>query len=286
MRPSFNTIVFNASGLAIALFVVGYMASSFFHVETVQRCSARFGNGQQFSLRTTEGTPLTPLELQARLPVREWGVLQRSRVVQANDKKASFLQVALGPMQPKAGAEEDVDEAAEPERDGVGFIWQPSNMTGSKSACLSYRLFIPKDFSFDKQGTLPALFALPETDNVDTPQPEVGFISRLGWQRGGGLGVELRSSTSPGQWLLPRRWFWPQNTWVEVEQEIVLNTPGKANGLIRIFANGELVLEERGLNLGAQPDLSLSGVVSDIGYHGTGNPAGRITLTPFVVQAQ
>lgn len=285
MRPSFNTIVFNASGLAIAVFVAGYMASSFFHVETIERCTARYGNGQQFSLRTAQGAPLSPLELQARLPVREWGVLHRSRVVEANDKKASFLQIALGPMQPKDAAEEVA--VAEPERDGVGFIWQPSNLAGRKSACLSYRLFIPKDFSFEKQGTLPALFALSEADTVDSPQPSAGFISRLGWQRGGGLGLELRSPSSPGQWLLPRRWVWPQNQWIEVEQEVVLNTPEKANGLIRVFANGGLVIDEQNLNLGAQTDLAISGVVADVGYHGDkGGPAGRITLSPFVVQAQ
>ena len=42
MRPSLNSILFNAGGLGIVLFVAGYMVSSFFHVEDNAGCTARF----------------------------------------------------------------------------------------------------------------------------------------------------------------------------------------------------------------------------------------------------
>ncbi len=96
MKPiNLNSVLFNVAGLGLVVFLAGYMIQSALTTETVPGCSKRYGDGQQFSLTTSEGAPMTPIELQARLPSRAWGLLTNARVVAAADK-SPFLQVALG----------------------------------------------------------------------------------------------------------------------------------------------------------------------------------------------
>ncbi|MEQ1717113.1 MAG: polysaccharide lyase [Hyphomicrobium sp.] len=287
MRPSLNSILFNAGGLGILLFVAGYMVSSFFHVEVTASCTKRYANGQQFSLQNGDGGVLSPIELQSRVPTREWGLLKNARVVEAQDKQTHYLQVAVGAGEPVEGQDEDADAEDKAKSGGVGFVWLPANITDAKAACLSYRVFIPKDFSFANAGTLPGLYATAEIADLDADQPAAGFVSRVGWQKEGSIGVEVRTPDSAGLWLgTARREGWPVNQWATIEQEVVLSEPGKANGIVRLWVNDELRVDSKGVNLGANDQKSLSGVVADIGYSNPKGARNRLTMSAFIVQRQ
>lgn len=285
MRPSLNTIVFNVAGLGILVIVAGYMVTSLFHVEETPMCTARYGNGQQFSLQNGEGQALSPLELQARLPVREWGVLTNARVVETQDKQAHYLQVAVGKVESQDTTEPAEDEGNAP-TGGVGFVWQPSNLESARSACLSYRVYVPKDFAYATGGTMPGLYAAGDVAALDEAQPQAGFVSRIGWQKDGGVGIQLHTPETAGMWLAPRQLAWPQNRWVSVVQEAVLNTPGQSNGVMRLWLDGQLVIDQKGMNLGAAAASAISGVVSDVKYNQPNETSGRLTMSPFVVQVQ
>ncbi len=72
----------------------------------------------------------------------------------------------------------------------------------------------------------------------------------------------------------------------DVEQEVRLNVKGKTNGLLRVWLDGHLQLESGNLDLGANDQVSLSGIVSDIHYLRGPVAASRLTVSPFIVQWQ
>lgn len=280
-----NTILFNAAGIGLVVFLGGYMVYSALHKDAVPQCSVRYGDGQQFSLQKGEEA-FSPIDLQARLPAREWGLLQNARVVV--DKNAAFLQIAVGHQDhsDETNRDPDAEEEDKHGRDGVGFIWQPQNLRGVHSGCLTYRVYMSQDLGFEQRGTLPGLYGVANPEHIDMPSFEKGFLTRIGWDRGGFAGVTLKSPQTLGMWIPAKGYTWPANRWVQVEQEVVLNTPNKTDGIVRLWMDGVLRLEHKGLNLGASEGLSLSGVVSDVGYSETGGKSARVTLSPFVVQGQ
>jgi len=287
MRLSLNTVLFNAAGVGILLFLGVYMTNSFFHSEEIPVCRARYGNGLQFSLQSPSGKKLSNIELQARVPTREWGLLNNARVVESQDGKAQYLQVAVGSAarsEPSAG-QDDADDSGANASDGVGFVWAPPSLEGARAACLSYRLFLPKDFSFDVAGRLPGLYATRALADLDDKAVQSGFVSRLGWQKGGSVGVALRTPESPDTWLGTRKGSWPVGRWVDISQEVVLNAPGKSDGLVRVWTDGALQVEKTGLNLGVN-EGSLSGVVADLGYTQKSPAPARLTISPFIIQRQ
>lgn len=287
MKINVNTILFNAAGVGLVIFLGAYMINSAISTQKVPQCSTRYGKGQQFSLQDGDGGLLNQIQLQARLPNREWGLLHNARIVE--DQGAALLQVALGhqtvEQQNQPVVEEDESEA--PLRDGVGFVWQPQNLQSARAACLSYRVFLSKDFPFDQRGTLPGLYALKHANELDSSIIQSGFATRLGWGKGGAAGITLKTALAPPVWISARPAFWPVDRWVSIEQEVILNQPKQANGVVRLWIDGKLSIDAGGFNLSASEERSLSGVVSDVGYDGkTTASNGRITISPFVVHTQ
>ncbi len=113
-------------------------------------------------------------------------------------------------------------------------------------------------------------------------------VARMGWQKEGALGIALNAApATSGRWIVSStRAVWPLGKWVDVEQEVRLNEKGKTNGLLRVWLDGELQLENGKLDLGANDQVSLSGIVSDIHYLRGPVAASRLTVSPFIVQWQ
>lgn len=283
-KPNLKSILFNAAGVGVVLIVGGYMVKSLFTWEETPRCSQRYASGQQFALQNSKRAALSPIELQARVATREWGLLDNARVVEATDKSAMYLQVAMTAGDGEADAEDE--KVLKQRTNGVGFVWQPQNISGARAACLTYRVFMPKGFSFAGPGALPGLFATSELSQLDDAQPKTGFVSRLGWQKEGGLGIDFRTPLSTGLWLSAKNTRWPTNRWVTVEEEVVLNAKDKANGQVRLWVDGELKIENTALNLGSNEHTSISGVVADIGYNKDKSQTGQLTISQFLVQKQ
>jgi hypothetical protein len=116
----------------------------------------------------------------------------------------------------------------------------------------SYRVRFASGFDFVRGGKLPGLVggSHPTGGHPD----DGGFSARSMWRAGGAAvqyvyfprqastyGIDLPYLSPSGA---PAR-FQP-GTWHLVEQRIVMNTPGQANGVLQAWLDGHLVLDEHG----------------------------------------
>lgn len=273
-----NSIIFNVAGGAVLLTVSAYMLSSFFLKPAIVPCAGRYPSGFQLGFDGAGGKPMTAIDLQARSGSREWGLLQNASVV-PGDKGASdsVLDIKLAATDADGGTTQN----------GVGFTWQPHEIAGAKSACLSYRVFLPPDFAFKERGTLPGLFGASDVSQIDDVQPDDGFAVRVGWGQAGDSGLDVRMPTSSGFWEIPpRKKNWPLGRWVNIEQEVQLNTPGKDDGVIRLWIDGALTVDCGGMPLRKSAQSVFSGVVADVGYSRTLSIPAHVRLSPFILQWQ
>ncbi len=124
-------------------------------------------------------------------------------------------------------------------------------------------------------GGLPAAGAGP-ADNA------ARLGSRLGWRDGGEGAFGVAGSGSDFRLINQKRNFaLAPGRWTNVEQEIVLNTPGKDDGLARLWIDGKLVAEDTQLSLRSDANAKFTGVLVDIGYLRDPGTDSVLRLSPF-----
>lgn len=277
-KSSMNSLIFNVAGGAVLLTVAGYMIMSYVTTPLVEPCSTRFPAGQKFTFTGANGKPLSAVELQGRANTREWGLLRNAKVVPGTSGAAeSTLEVALA-------STENEDQI---NQNGVGFTWHLPELEKASAACLSYSAYLPKSFKFKESGYLPGLFGARDIAQIDLLKPDEGFAVRMGWAESGDLGVDVRVPSAGGHFEGPnRKTLWQTGRWTKIEQELRLNTPGKADGVMRVWIDGGLTINRQGLSFRVIPESRLTGVVADIGYARTLSDLAALRVSPFLVQAQ
>lgn len=280
VSTSNSSILFNLAGGGIILFVAGYMTLSYVYTPEIPLCSQRYTRGIQTSYVNATGHLLSPSALQSRSSGRHWGFSGNATAVPVKSQTFNnALEVKL------ASVDNDGDD--EPPRNGVGFVWQPAELNKASSACLSYAVFIPDDFKFAENGYLPGLFGSQDLYDLDKFNADQTFATRVVWQQSGDVGVEVRAPDTTGFIEgAHRKTVWPKGQWVPVEQEVSLNKIGAADGHLRTWINGVLVVDRGGLSLRVKPQDSITGVVADIGYSRNTGPVGAVQISPFVVRWQ
>lgn len=283
-------LMVNAVGAIAALIVVAWVISSAFTTEEATVCEGRYPVSTRLSLMSESGEPATLSELQARFGASEWGLLNNAQVVKVgNGSNHPALAVTLGKG---TGSGYNVEQS----RGGIGLIWRPTELREDqpKAACLSYRLYLPKDLQFSSSGTLPGLMIGSNFDPRDSSTVGSGAVARVGWNREGLIFVSLQYATSEG-WKNPLAFAakkpWPLGRWITVEQEVILNDIGKKNGIIRLWADGVLIGETQKAGLRADAGLAMSGVAADVNYGNVKSLAEapvetEIRLSSFVVRWQ
>jgi hypothetical protein len=273
--PNVNSIVFNLAGGAVLVVVAGYMVVSYFTTPVVPACTARYAAGQQFILHDSSGSALTSVQLQGRTGAREWGLLKNAKVVVSNSRES---------LEVKLASTEDEDH---PAQNGVGFVWPMRELSHASAACLSYGAYLPAGFAFKEVGVLPGLYGAADMTQIDELQPEDAFAMRMSWYSAGDIGVDVRIPGHNGYWEgATRKKTWPTGRWVSIQQEVILNTPGKADGTLRVWIDGALTVNRSGLALRGSQRSGFSGVVADIGYARTLSDIATLRLSPFIVQWQ
>ena len=279
MKSANSNLVFNLAGGGIVVFVIGYMLLSFFTSPAVPACSERFSSGIRLGFSDGRGNLLSPVDLEARFSGRKWGLDRNAAAISvANQPFDNALQVKLANAEDGDGGES---------RSGVSFIWRPRELAGASAACLSYAVFIPSTFKFPESGLLPGLFGATDLDELDAVKPEDSFVARFAWQPSGDVGVDVRRPGTGGYVEgASRKMVWPTGRWVPVEQEVRLNSRGAADGVLRTWIDGRLMLDRTGMRLREIPSGGISGVVADIGYARTEGPAIALRVSPLVVRWQ
>ncbi len=198
----------------------------------------------------------TPAEAIQRAfrPSRVWGVAENVRLV----ARAADRPPALAVRYPRGS----IAPSSPAPRGGAGFVSSTGLERSAEAACLSYRLRFADGFAFARGGKLPGLYG--GDGPTGGAAADAGFSARLMWREGGEgeLYAYLPDPDAGGGISLGRgAWRFPAGRWVEVEQEIVLNDPGVANGVARIWVAGELRLEVPGLVFRRTADVRIEGLM-------------------------
>jgi len=264
MKPiSKGTLIFNAGGVLVGLVLVGYFVNSIFSSETAIPCSAEYQHAYRLGLERGPGELMTAPELQARLGGLDFGVADNTEILWRDAAaKRPVLQVALrkGSTRP---------DNARTENGGVDFSWRPKGITEAEMVCLSYDIWLPADFDFNRGGTLPGLYgAATEGDGEGEPV----FQAPLVWKSAGNSGVAVVTRSESGKqisYVERGRVRIPRGRWVSIAQEIRLNTPGQKDGILRTWIDGSVAVDRKGLQLRREASDRFEGVKANVHYGGS-----------------
>ncbi len=277
--PSTTAILLNGAAALVAVASIVTMGRSILGSDQQASCRERYTSAVQWSLQRESGELLTPQDLQARLGSTDWGLVEHISVVKASNPQGAALEVdLLGP------ADKATRVAAPAQPAGAGFEWTPQLIDGPRAGCASYGLFLDPKFSFAAGGRLPGIFGGRASEDREAPN---AFSTRLSWNAEGkldiyghmpGLASSRGITNELNEALLPR------GRWVAVDQEVVLNTPGRSDGVLRVWLDGKLSLESRNVAFRADKGAAVRGILAEVAY--TRQPAqadanGRVLIAPF-----
>jgi hypothetical protein len=263
-------LIFNTLGALVGITVVVYIVHSLFYTETEAACSARYPAATRMSLHMSDGASMSPIELQARVGVDEYGVNGNTRMIADAPGGGGAIEVTLATVP-------DVEKSGTRAANGIFFRWTPPGIGEATSGCLSYRLWLPDDFEFGHGGFLPGIVGAAQA--ADTEALPLG--TRPVWRPDGETVLDVATTGAGYIPFLQSGFALPKGRWVQIEQELVLNTPGQANGIARLWLDGELKAESTNLDVRKDASAAISGVLSDIGYARMPDKPGTLRITPF-----
>ena len=283
--PSKNSILFNGGAALIILLGAGALVKAVVMPDELEPCTERYFRGTVLEFGRDDGTPASPGQMQSRLGVKEWGVLDNLAIEQVNGQPQSLamrisLSKVVNTSRPDAG-----------QLNGVGFNWKPGFPHEQQSACLTYKLWIPADFKYSQGGYLPGLYGGSLRDDADVSDK---FSTQFHWTRNGKGGIRLENqptNTNNAFGFDAGEFDLPKGKWITLEQEIALNTAGVENGSLHVWIDGDLVLSESGKNFRTKPGSRILGVFADTHYrrlrgNRQGPKAQSVLMTPFELRWQ
>lgn len=275
MQSKHLNLLINTGAVLVGAIVVGYVAYSALRTEVEQPCSTRYPPATRFSLQTAQGKPLTAIELQARAGSRDLGVIDNAAVVRVDGAPSpEALEVKLRRLPGSA----DMSDRA---RNGIEFLWSPPGVAGASSACLSYSLWLPDKFVFGSGGVLPGVFGGEQTAQRREAGTDQLSITPQWDNRGKPmLAVAVEGSDTS---RLSGGTTLPTDQWVRVEQEVVLNEPGRDNGIVRLWIDGSLVVGNQRMTLRKDTSTILAGILAIVGYGRAPDEPGMLRLSPFEI---
>jgi hypothetical protein len=285
--PNRLTLIVPTAGIGIGVVVVVYVVMSALTTISASPCSTRYPAPTEWALRTETGETLSPIELQARAGLSEWGFLENVQV-QHLDGQSPPLVLAVKLAKGTSSAFQTKSPTG-----GAGFRWAPASMRNATAACLSYGLWLPDDFDFGAAGSLPGLYGGFSYDPLATPDGKNGFAMRLMWREGGAGEVNVQIPGEGGN-NLPiglGTFTFPRGRWINIEEEVVLNAPSASDGLVRLWVDGTLKVERQELAWRSDDALKISGLLAEVAYGGVDSEAvapneTALRLTPFAIRWQ
>lgn len=194
---------------------------------------------------------------------RTWGTEENVDLL--NDGTATALRVTYP---------EDTSSPGDTEVGGAGFYSAPPALQGRDHACLSYRVRFESGFDFVKGGKLPGLYGGEAPSGGDEVTGENGFSMRYMWrEHGAGELYEYvvnKDDDDYGESVGRGQWYFPSGQWVQLEQEVILNDPGQSNGVVRVWVDGQPVLEQQGLVYRTSDSVHIDGLMFSTFFGGHG----------------
>ena len=188
---------------------------------------------------------------------KAWGMENAEALEDPNGRFEQVLRVRY----PAGSASPKVSRKYDAPLGGTQF-YAELGIPGADSLRLSYYLRFSDNFDFVKGGKLPGLFGGKGASGGRVPNGVDGFSTRFMWRKygDGEVYAYLPTSEHYGTSIGRGNWRFQAGTWHHIEQEVVLNEPGKSNGRIRVWLDGNLVLERSGLLFRTIDTLKVDGI--------------------------
>ncbi len=252
--PSTKVIAFNGAALLMVAASLGTVVRSLVITDDAPMCTERYEQGTRMPLEIN-GAPMSIADVQARLNGNDWGLLGGAQVVKLKNGPApAALELKLDHV-PR-----DRDNAET--KPGIGYVWSPQSLKRTTASCLSYAVFLPEKFDFGATGRLPGLMGANPEKVSDTPL----FSARLQLNEQGILDVHT-SLNGKQDWTpllnAKHEFKMPRGRWVAIQQEVVLNEPGKANGVVRVWIDDVLQFENDTVLYQDAPGGVITGVLAE-----------------------
>jgi hypothetical protein len=192
--------------------------------------------------------------------IRSSGAWGEENLEVISDPTRQFQQV-LRVYYPEGSASPTVSREKDRPLGGAGF-YATLNIAPADALKLSYYVRFSDNFEFVKGGKLPGLFGGKETSGGNIPDGTNGFSTRLMWRRDGEGEVYayLPTSKNYGTSIGRGSWQFIPGLWHHIEQEVILNTPDQKDGIIRVWVDGKLVIDQDNLTFRTTEDLKIEGI--------------------------
>lgn len=151
---------------------------------------------------------------------------------------------------------------------GTGFR---ARLPGQFSvAQLRYAVRFPADFEAARGGKLPGLCGGSCNGGGKIPNGRDGFSTRYMWREElqATVYAYLPTSVEYGTSLRQSRISFTRGKWIELIQEIELNTPGNSNGRLRAWVDGQLLVNLDNVNFRSSAALLIDGIYFDVFFGG------------------
>jgi hypothetical protein len=273
--PSTKAIALNGAAVMVIGAAVVTQIKSIFHKPVIASCASYYENAVGLGIERG-GQLVSAVDIQAGSAGADYGVLENlsSKRLKDGPAPAAFV-ISL----PKDSAHPDHSRAT---KGGIAFPWRPRSLpAAAPSVCLSYNIYLPDTFDFGRGGgTLPGV-SLSSQDATSNETVAIHFA----WGYAGAARTriltqsnkDLRRDSVDSEQKLPRgRWF-------RVDQEIALNTPGKADGRVRLWLDGELAAESAEVNIRSSAAVKFDGVLADVHFGGSKTGSDGIAAKDEVV---
>ncbi|MEM9191948.1 MAG: polysaccharide lyase [Myxococcota bacterium] len=134
---------------------------------------------------------------------------------------------------------------------GGGAQWK-LNFERRREFYVSYRMRFRGGFDWVLGGKIPGFFGGDANTGGNIPNGNDGWSARMMWKSGGDAVQYMYHPDQPGRWGEDFRWddggawrSFPTDVWITVEHRVVMNTPGRRDGIVQGWYNGELALDRR-----------------------------------------
>jgi hypothetical protein len=246
------------------LFVIGaaaWVKQTLFPGEP-EPCTKRYHASLSFPRQEAGAPPLDARAMQTGLGYDEHGLLEN---VSIKHETASPGLLTLSVRIPAGSLDPKTEDGP---KGGVSYTWKSGMPATTAVGCLAYEVFLPKDFAFHQGGDLPGIFGgEPASEGPD------GFSTSLHWHPDRKAQISVTGPAPSGgrethRTLTRKGWTFETDRWVRFEQEVMLNTPGEPDGVVRLWADGKLVAEETAVLFRKSVRTGISGVAVRAHYSG------------------
>ena len=148
---------------------------------------------------------------------------------------------------------------------GAGFLYAGPRAASRPHACLSYEVRFPAGFDFVRGGKLPGLYGGGAPSGGAAVDDDSGFSVRLMWrQDGAGEAYAYtigKRNARYGDSIGRGSWHFAPGQWQHVELEIDVNTPGRADGALRVWVDDRLAVERRDVTYRGHASTGVDGMM-------------------------